>query len=101
MSDFEAKNVPEWENDLAERLLKSARINEERRLTRVIDFHAQVIIAKETGIPIAVIWTDEEGTHIRGISDGLKHDWSGKNYLHGKTYIETLCQQIKAEGAAK
>lgn len=79
-----------------ERLTEKAFARAKAALTRVEDYHAQVIVAKENGTPLAVIFTNEHGTHVMAISDQLNHSWPGvKNYVMGQHYIETLAQEVK------
>lgn len=67
------------------------------KFTRIDDMHAHVICAKASGSPIAVVWTNEHGTHVMGITDALNHSWVGRNYPQGEDYVEALCKQIAEE----
>jgi hypothetical protein len=75
-----------------------ARERESNKLTRII-FGAQVIVAKASNVPIAVIFDDETGIHLRGITDALHQDWSAKNFVMAQEYVESLCQTIAKEDA--
>jgi hypothetical protein len=94
------------DNDLEEvladeRAIARAKARSEAELTKVADYHAQVIIAKGSNVAVAVVWTDEHGTHIRGITDALEQDLEAKNYVWGTNYVEMLAKQIQREDEAE
>lgn len=77
-----------------EKATRNAQRKEAAKLTRIVDYHAQVIVTKDGNVPVAVTWTDAEGTHLLGLTDRLSQHWPEKNYIVGHAYVEALAQQI-------